>query len=79
MAEIYRVCASGLAVDSEVTMSTSAISTRTFTNVVGCEVEEQTKIATFECDVASDEDFKIYYSYTVEYHSNGAPVLEPLL
>jgi len=79
MAETYKVCVSDSAVDSVVTMETSGISTRTFTNVAGCEVEEQTKIATFDIDVASDDEFRIYYSYTVEYHSNGSSTGAPIL
>lgn len=81
MAEIYTVCASGVATNSTVEMTVPSVyDIRNYFDGNGCNVREETMIATFTCTVPSDESFNIYYNYTIEYYTNGvsdgAPILQ---
>ena len=80
MAEIYTVCVSNVATDATINMSVPAsYSTRVYDSQ-GCTVREQTKIVTFTSDVGSDDPYRIFYTYTLEYRTNfdseGAPELQ---
>jgi len=71
MAEIYKICVNNLAVNTTVNISVPAsYSTRVYTNGAGCTVREQTKVVTFTSSVPSDDNFRIFYSYTVDYRED---------
>lgn len=75
MATIYKVCSATGSINALITMTSSATSTRTYTNSSGCAVREISKILTFKASAPSVGNYQIYYTYYLEYstqfHSDG--------
>lgn len=77
MAETYRVCYEGDYVDTSVTMTQGSCQSRTYNSGL-CTVTDKTRILTFTSTQVSDEDFRIWYNYTVTYTTNGTVTTGPV-
>jgi len=68
---VYKICSSGLAVDSTISISVgTAVSTRNYTDAGGCAVTEKTIILTFTSSEVSDDDFTIWFTYQIQNYLN---------
>ena len=71
MALNYKVCVDGAVEISSCDMIVpSTWDSRTYTNGAGCSVLEQTKVCEFTSSVPSDNDFRIFYQYWVDFKTN---------
>ena len=71
MAINYKVCVDGAIEISSCDMIVpSSYDTRLYTNGAGCDVLEQTKVCEFTSSVPSDNSFRIFYQFWVDYKTN---------
>ena len=81
MAEIYKVCVDGQAVNASITLSNGTCPASTINyQEGGCNIFEKWKTLTFTSNTPADNNYRIFYSVTVTYYTNydqdGSPVIQ---
>lgn len=70
LTQTYVVCAGGTAQNATITMTVGACGSSSTANIGGCTVTTKHKTLTFTSNVASDENYTIYFSYHVVYYED---------